>query len=949
LQSLVITLPYITLPGPVVDISGGNCSGLAISGVQAVDVGTPQQPEVSFQLSGVRLSCWLRVHESLNIHFGLVNSAINVTLAAALRQTSSPSLPLPLGPVSVTSCNVESHLEYLNFGGASPLQPMLQPIHNQIRYMIDKEASKFACGQLEKALSEQASLLTGYASDVLVPFVGAPTPSQLPTSVTPLADWSEYPPMQLMRQLIMERPWAAQELIALTSPLTVPVVDSLMHPVTETVTSSSGNVTTSWSLQSAVFRGLESLRSLSLDGSGPTIDVSASFEHMSLDIGVEVLVDSVEGQVRSSYPLQQRLNMTVTLQNASFNLRILAMLSDAALRALYVDQLQTPRCFAECALQATSPANASLGMWDWSLGMSPELHLELPGLPPDFAASFDTTVAALLRGHVPSLQALLRGWVQVARSQLDTLMWQGIATLPPCEPTGIYFGPGDVISNLLLWGSGALLFAGLATAVWPARSDTRKAGAERPLKLDPEAELEEYSLATHPLVHARVVRLFPIAAVAAIVLFLYSDVCIATCINFVFFAKGEELTVGPALAFSVVICAVNAWCARAYLIAFCIGVMSILWPFVKLFLLLWSWMASPKQLSLQARDSLLRFLDEYGKWSLIDTWLGILALACYKLGWHSKTTDAFFVVDPVPEMPFFTFVFASVLTLIVGHVASGYHRRVWESSSLVEDDAEGALRRPLRAYAPWCVGCLLVLALPITAVLIVQGAVMESFQMVESGALATLFLEPDERIMRYSLVELGVEMTRGRSSTIIGLFLVQFIFFLFSLAIPLALQVALLVFWLVPMTYSSQLLVLDICRALDAWAAYDVFALAVLVSHYEFGLFSTFLMHENNLHKGCNLVVQYLDTECFHMECVLTPGFAVLALAGALSYVVPKLALRASSAALEERAEQCATSDAETDRLTNDSCGCGGGGSSGTSNEDTSCRRGFQFADEEVA
>jgi len=102
---------------------------------------------------------------------------------------------------------------------------------------------------------------------------------------------------------------------------------------------------------------------------------------------------------------------------------------------------------------------------------------------------------------------------------------------------------------------------------------------------------------------------------------------------------------------------------------------------------------------------------------------------------------------------------------------------------------------------------------------------------------------------------------------------------------------------------------IDTCRALDAWAAFDVFAVAVTVAWLEFGLFSTFLMHYNNLQQGCSLVGEYLHTECFHMECYLAPGFAVLVLAAVLSYVSPRFILAQCHAALEERLKETNNTD----------------------------------------
>lgn len=254
------------------------------------------------------------------------------------------------------------------------------------------------------------------------------------------------------------------------------------------------------------------------------------------------------------------------------------------------------------------------------------------------------------------------------------------------------------------------------------------------------------------------------------------------------------------------------------------------------------------------------------------------------------------------------FVFASVLTLVLGHIASGYHRRAeeWDaggdlrlaaSSEDLKKPAALALSLPRRSVF------LLVVGLLGTAGLVLAGAFVTSFEMVESGALSTLMLDEPGKIAEYSLVVLGQSMTAGNKSTDFGLLLVQVIFFVFALVIPLALQFSILLLLSLPLPHARQLVLFDICRALDAWAALDVFAAAVTVAHIEYGIFSTFIMRYNNLEHGCKLVETYLHTECFHMECSLSTGFALLFLGAVLSSAMPKVAFKECRAALERRAQ----------------------------------------------
>lgn len=933
LQHLTFRVPYLSLPGPAVDIEGGNCTGLNIGNIATQVYDTDTFPDIGYRFSGIRLQCRLITHDKMTINFGLNDTMYEHRVSVQPFATKEPRMPLPMGSVGVTDCKLSGNLEYLDFGGDSVLSPMFHTLRNDIRDFIEREGPSIACNMMRGYVAKQATQILADQAALLVPLLGAAPPKSRPLAAAALVDWSVYPPVQMMRQLIMERPAALKQLIGLASPLEIP---QFTRPVQQTIHTSAGTIKSHTRIHFVHVEGLETMlqESLRLGGEGTAINVAAAFQRVGVTIGMTVSLELVSGPVEAVRPLQETLNLTLDLHNLSFALNILAMVSKAAMDGLYVDQYQQPRCISQCAKQATVPWNDSLGMWQLASNLTPSLHIGFkPGtLEAQVADSIDTTVAAAVRGYLPAMQALIEGAVQGQRSQLNEAMWMSIESLPACGATSVYLGPGSLVTGALLASGLGLLVAGLVAALATAlpfgeqaaqRSWFKLEAADRrgvrrgaPFGVDEDDEAERGVLAEHAVVPRAAVILFPAASASAMILFLYADVCLATSINFVFNANGQTLTIGPALAFSVVICAIDAFEAKAYLIAGCIAIMSILWPFVKLLLLLVAWHAPSDVLSFKSRDRLLIFLDEYGKWSLIDTWLGILALACYKLGWYSKSGSASFMVDPVPEMPFFMFVFASVMALVLGHVASGFHRSAaeWDEEAAGQHLEDDAGRRPLYRELALTTWVLLVMGLALTCALVLAGAYLDSFQMVESGALATLLLEPPEKITRYSLVSLGTSMTKGKSGDI-GLVSVQIIFYIFALVIPVALQVSLLFLCLAPISHKAQRYTLDVCRALDAWAAFDVFTAAVTVSHFEFGLFSTFLMHYNNLAQGCNLVVEFLHEECFHMECNLTPGFAVLAVASVLAYGMPKVALTICRTALEERAGADKSSSASSHRL----------------------------------
>merc|ERR1719253_604632 len=72
------------------------------------------------------------------------------------------------------------------------------------------------------------------------------------------------------------------------------------------------------------------------------------------------------------------------------------------------------------------------------------------------------------------------------------------------------------------------------------------------------------------------------------------------------------------------------WNAKVYPLAFLIIAFSGIWPYAKLLMMLVCWFAPTKYLSPLRRHKLLDFLDAYGKWSLVDTFVLVLFMVAFK-------------------------------------------------------------------------------------------------------------------------------------------------------------------------------------------------------------------------------------------------------------------------------------------------------------------------------
>eukprot|EP00928_Gymnodinium_smaydae_P053537 TRINITY_DN37507_c0_g1_i1.p1 TRINITY_DN37507_c0_g1~~TRINITY_DN37507_c0_g1_i1.p1 ORF type:complete len:994 (-),score=223.97 TRINITY_DN37507_c0_g1_i1:137-3118(-) len=938
IHSISFDVPPFTLLGPW-GIHGGSCSDTTVGRIAAEAIGGPGEPVLRYRISGIGVRCSMHdLKASLTINASLEDSSLDILVAPRplLVVGANPPVELPFGPPELRECTVRARIRNVDFGGTSFFSEMLERFNERIREFFEKESTKVVCDKMRGHLAQRSAKLLRPVAVRLASLMEAPPPRPGGLATSELVDWGGYPPMLVGVQLLHEKPRVSKQLMELVPQEPVPW-DTVMAALPDAATSTAASATLD-ALNAAFgaaglgadegvgdflpelhidwvqLGGLETLLSQALRGKGEEVGFAAAFEHIWLRMSTHLRVNPIPGRTTSQ--LHQAVNLTLSLTDVSVDATIRAMVWRSSLDNLFVDQMQQPSCLAQCARDAAPGSNASVGVVNLVSSMAPRLGVlggsaGLPGftghdvLEADLAAALDVTLKVVLSAYLPAAQSLTRGAAAAA-------LQRAMDTQPPCEATAIYRGPGDAVADGLLYGSGALVCLGLLGG-WlasPQRKPTSPSGDVRRLGSGVHAGGR---LASHPVVPRLLSVIYPVMVLSTVSLYLYADLCVATAINFVFTAHGQSVVQSPALAFSVVIIAYDAVQAGAYLIAGCIFCLSILWPFVKLLLLVFAWLATEAQLSCGARDQLLRALDEYGKFSLVDIWLGILALACYRLAWHSQVSDISFVVDPNPMMPFFMYIVATVLSLILGHLASGFHRRAanWDGrhteGKLEEEDSVVALS----ADASRRTSLLLVFCLGLTAMLVVVGVQVKSFEMAQSGVLSIVLNEPDQEVTPYSLIDLGAGLTEGKSDP--GLRMAQCVFFLFAMIIPVASVFVLLILWLMPLPLATQHLLLDLCKCLDAWAAFDVFSLTVAVSHFEFGLFSKFLMERNNVARGCAILEDILQTSCYHMECTLKPGFAICAAGGFASYVVPKLVLQFCQRSLERRGGAAVSDSGESD------------------------------------
>ena len=99
--------------------------------------------------------------------------------------------------------------------------------------------------------------------------------------------------------------------------------------------------------------------------------------------------------------------------------------------------------------------------------------------------------------------------------------------------------------------------------------------------------------------------------------------------------------------------------AKVYTLMTLVLLFSGIWPYVKLVLMIFSWVLPKEFLSLNKRENLLMLLDALGKYSLVDSFVLVLMLVSFRF--HSDIPGEA-VVDAyvIPQFGFYSFLLGTV-------------------------------------------------------------------------------------------------------------------------------------------------------------------------------------------------------------------------------------------------------------------------------------------------
>jgi hypothetical protein len=379
--------------------------------------------------------------------------------------------------------------------------------------------------------------------------------------------------------------------------------------------------------------------------------------------------------------------------------------------------------------------------------------------------------------------------------------------------------------------------------------------------------------------------------------------------------------------FSLVGTVRDMWHAKVYAIAICIVLFSGVWPYVKLLSMFVLWEISGKNVKASTRGKCLKFVDRLGKWSLFDSFVMTMFMVGFRFHLHVTEDDdyddaskklspsSFGDLDVVvtPKRSFYVFLFATVLSLVLGHITLFLHRKSIRSKTEVDDTATPLWRRDVnrpsvllrtKMAAAQAVGVFLLLVAAI--VFLAVGVNIPSVKFDFLG-IAGYALGSSEKTRSYSLVKLAealphssIDKYAGGSATTtsnetitiffqhVGPRFIQSTLYVFAVVAPLGQLLILCFLWIWPLTPRMQRRVQTMAEIFSAWSSLDVVLFAVVAAMLQIKQFANFVVGGGCLkfntmlasiggtgqtsESSSNADRQQIDDDCFDLDTYFEPG-----------------------------------------------------------------------------
>ena len=414
-------------------------------------------------------------------------------------------------------------------------------------------------------------------------------------------------------------------------------------------------------------------------------------------------------------------------------------------------------------------------------------------------------------------------------------------------------------------------------------------------------------------------RIFiPFAILINITMFISSNSGLGASVYVILYFQ-KRIEIPSLFDFGLINSVTDMWKAKVYPLSILIAFFSGIWPYLKLILMLISFITPSSLINKNKRSTILMILDATGKWSILDSYVMILMLVAFQF--HvifpivSETVEEASIVDIYVDVAFgfVLLLIGTCLSLALSHIITHLHRGLDEHPN--ENKGEKAESfKSLISYAnvngkgKYLFRGFITLILFTTLSCVIYGELIISFSFDFLGLAGYgLGLLNIKNHREYSVLNLGIKMPdASEKPNSFSIRFTQLIYFLTIMIFPICHLLTVIILWLVPLSRKIQKFIYTICEILNAWSCIDVFVISIIAAIVEISQFTAFIVGDK-----CDFINPFLEKffdktlnghdTCFEVEAYLQSGCWILFAAAIMYFIGSMVVMKVCRNALYER------------------------------------------------
>eukprot|EP00934_Nitzschia_sp_Nitz4_P006129 Nitzschia sp. Nitz4//scaffold1_size375055//84702//86183//NITZ4_000233-RA/size375055-augustus-gene-0.663-mRNA-1//1//CDS//3329540916//6119//frame0 len=406
--------------------------------------------------------------------------------------------------------------------------------------------------------------------------------------------------------------------------------------------------------------------------------------------------------------------------------------------------------------------------------------------------------------------------------------------------------------------------------------DKEKKAAQAMAPAEPEQAPEKYVSHFRNEAHSATLRYgIPLFLLSALILLINADIGSGVSAEYLLYYNGEIYEHRRLLMVSIFNSVSKLWGNGSYPLAILIAITSVAWPYVKLLLTFYAWMAPYKVP--RRRELFIEIIDALDKWSFVDIMVLVEIVVAFRTDANlAPGVDLAIVIEA--KWGFYGFVVASIMSLISTHVMLHYHRKlhyahihaqehacVEAQSDTAGKDAPVSFKEKGGLSNRFMVLAFLGVVISVASYLV--GCFVSIYRVYESRATGSI---PKD----YSIVSVGSAFPESqRNPQAAGIIFVQVMWFLLGVAMPVLCSVLFGVLYFVPLNKVWTERIFFFGEMSFAWSCAEVLLISTVVSVAQMPTFGDGLIQAN-----C--------TACYEVDTEILPQLAFLVVGSVFNVAV---------------------------------------------------------------